>query len=77
MRNIIEKNIRLIKSKYLTLDRFASLFKKKQSETDIFLSGLRSTAERQNPRPRGRGASLHGSLSDRKMYARRRMAMKH
>jgi hypothetical protein len=32
----------------------------KLSETDTFLSGLRSTAERQNPRPSRRGASLSG-----------------
>jgi hypothetical protein len=37
--------------------RFASLFKGKLSETDIFLSGLRSAAERQNPRPLRRDAS--------------------
>jgi hypothetical protein len=31
-------------------------------EKDIFLSGLRSTAERQNPRPLGRGTSILVSL---------------
>jgi hypothetical protein len=38
-------------------DRFASLFKGKLSETDTFLYGLRSTAERQNPRLLRREAS--------------------